>query len=75
MRCTKALTISNIKGMTTIIELDDVVGIDAVLGCCLGATVVAMVDPLTPTISTGYYLSAPTSELGGVVDRGLLFGR
>jgi hypothetical protein len=74
MRCAKALTISQVEGLATITKLGDVVGIDAVLGVCLGASVAMVVDRFTPTTGTGFHLRTPRSELWGIVDRVLVLG-
>lgn len=74
MRCAKALTISKIKGLATITHLDDVVGIDPVLGICLGATVAVVIDMLALTTSTRFHLIAPSLELRRVIDRVTIAG-
>jgi hypothetical protein len=74
MRCAKALTIVEIKWLTTITKLNDVVGIHAVLGPCLAAPV-PLVNGFAPITSTGHHLGTPGLELGGVVDRIHLPGR
>jgi hypothetical protein len=68
MRTAKALTISNIKGLATISELDDMVGIHAVHGLSLAAPMAAL-HSLAPTTSTGYDEGTPALELGCILDR------
>src|SRR5262245_12066887 len=68
MRCAKALTIVDIKGLATILKLNDVVGIHTMLRPSPAAPV-PMVDGLTPTTSTGHDLRTPDLELGCGVDR------
>jgi hypothetical protein len=63
----KALTIVDIKGLATVLKLDDMVGMHAVLGPCLAAPV-PILKRLAPTAGTGHHLSTPGLELGAVVD-------
>jgi hypothetical protein len=68
MRRTQALTIVEIERLTTIPQLDDVIGIDPVRGLSLGAAV-AMRNDLALATSTSDDLSTPGLELWCVVDR------
>jgi hypothetical protein len=69
MRCTKALTIVWIECTTTILELDDVVGIHAVGGCCLDAPMAMAINSLAPGTGTGDHLGSPPTEGWAIVDR------
>ena len=67
MRLAKALTVSNIKGLPTIFDLDDVICVDPMLRPCLG-TPMAMDHGLTPTLCPAYHVPTPGPVLVGVVD-------
>src|SRR5262249_28596352 len=75
MRCAKALAIGKVEWMTTIIQLNDVVGIHTVVWCCLDATVMIVIYPFTSTTSTVDDVGTPGLELRRVVDRRLDLGR
>jgi hypothetical protein len=68
MRCAKTLTIVEIKWLTTIAQLDDVVGVHTVLGLCPAAPV-PVIDRLAPVPCTLDDAGAPGLELGRAVDR------
>jgi hypothetical protein len=75
VRCTKALTVCNIKRLATITKLDDVVSIHPVLRVCPAAPVAMVIDGLAPGASTGDHPTTPGLELACVVDRVSLLGR
>ena len=70
---TQTLTISYIKGLTSILQLHHVISIDLVPWPSVGA-LDAMIHPLTPTMCTGYDLGTPSLELWCVVDISLDLG-
>jgi hypothetical protein len=75
MRCTQALTVSDLEWLAAITKLDDVVGINPVLGVCPAAPVAMVIDGLAPGASTGDHPTTPLLELACVVDRVSLFRR
>lgn len=64
---TEALPVTEIERMATITQLDDVVGIHAVRGMCLGAPV-PIVLSLAPVSCPGHDLGTPGPEGWGIVD-------
>jgi hypothetical protein len=69
----QALTVAHVEQRSAVFDLDDVICEYSVLRFCSAAPM-AIDHSFTPTISSGYYLSAPHRELEGVVDRVFLLG-
>jgi hypothetical protein len=67
VRCTQTLTVINIEWLATIRELNDVVGIDAVMWCCFAAPL-PIDNGLAPIACTLDHLGTPGCELRRVVD-------
>jgi hypothetical protein len=65
MRCTKALTIRQIKGLHAFLHLSDGHCVHAMLWPPVGAAV-GMVEGFTPTTGTGNNGAVPGQELGCV---------
>ena len=74
MRCTQGLTIVEVEQCTTILQLNDVVGVHAVLRLCPSAPMAMVVSVLAPTTSTCHHLGTPCPELWGGVHRILDLG-